>query len=308
MGNEKENNGFKSGFVTLVARPNVGKSTLLNKILGQKIAIATPLKQTTRKNMKGIYTDSSSQIVFIDTPGIHKPINELGKFLSQQSKDALEETDLILFMLDSTVPAGPGDKWIVENYLKNTKADILLVLNKVDLIKDMEKRELNLYSYKKLFEDFKQIPNSIKISAKTGRNVDDLIKKIKDYLPEGEKFYNEDIVTDSNMREITSEIIREKIIFNTKDEVPHSIAVMIESYKEENEIDRIEAKIIVNTESQKGIIIGKNGSMLKKIGTESRLELEKIVDKKIFLKLIVKVQKNWLKDKKAIQNLGYISE
>ena len=303
VNNNNENSTFKSGVVALVARPNVGKSTLLNKILGQKIAIATPLRQTTRKNLKGVYTDNNSQIILIDTPGVHKPINELGKYLSAQSKDALSDVDLVLFLVDATEPSGLGDKWIWENYLKDLKMPVLLVLNKVDLIKDLEKRELNLFTYKKMIE--KNI-DSIKISAKTGRNIDDLIKKIKDYLPYGEKFYDDDIVTDTNMREIASEIIREKIILNTKDEVPHSVAVVIDSYKEDEKVDKISAKIIVNNESQKGILIGKKGAMLKKIGTEARLELEKIVEKKVFLELFVKVQKNWLKDKDMIKNLGYV--
>lgn len=302
VNNNDENNKIKSGVVALVARPNVGKSTLLNKILGQKIAIATPLRQTTRKNLKGIYTDYNSQIILIDTPGVHKPLNELGKYLSSQSKDALSDADLILFLVDSTEPSGLGDKWIWENYLKDLKTPILLVLNKVDLIKDLEKRELNLFTYKKMIE--KNI-DSIKISAKTGRNIDDLIKKIKEYLPYGKKFYDDDTITDVNMREIASEIIREKIILNTKDEVPHSVAVVIENYKEEEKTDKISAKIIVNNESQKGILIGKKGAMLKKIGTEARLELEKIVEKKVFLELFVKVQKNWLKNKEMIKTLGY---
>lgn len=293
---------FKSGIAVIVARPNVGKSTLLNKILGQKIAIATPLCQTTRKNLKGIYTDSNSQIILIDTPGIHKPINELGKYLSEQSKSALEDADLILFMVDGTQAQGAGDKWIYENCLKDSKIPVLLVVNKVDLIKDIEKRDLNIFSYKKMFNSN---IDTIKISAKTGRNVDDLIEKIKSYMPEGEKFYEEDIVSDTTMREVASEIIREKIILNTKDEVPHSVAVRIEDYKEEENIDKIYAKIIVNSESQKGILIGKQGSMLKTIGKSARLELEKTVNKKVYLELNIKVQKNWLKNKAAIKNLGY---
>lgn len=297
-----EENNFKSGIVVLVARPNVGKSTLLNKILGQKIAITTPLRQTTRKNLKGVYTDLDSQIVIVDTPGIHKPLNELGKYLSSQSKDAICDADLILFLVDATQSAGLGDKWIYENYLKSTDSPILLVLNKVDLMKDMQARELNLFSYKQIF---KENVDSIKISAKTGRNVDDLIKKIKTYLPYSQKLYNDDRIADTNMREISSEIIRENIIMNTKDEVPHSVAVVIDKYQEEENIDKISAKIIVNSESQKGILIGKQGAMLKKIGTDSRKELEKIAQKKIFLELFVKVQKNWLKDKKAIKDFGY---
>ena len=293
---------FKSGVVVLTARPNVGKSTLLNKILGQKVAIATPLKQTTRKNLKGIYTDNNSQIILVDTPGVHKPINELGKYLSNQTKDALSDADLILFLVDGSQSCGLGDKWIYENYLKTTKTPVLLVLNKVDLIKDMERRELNLFSYKQMFE---QNIDSIKISAKTGRNVDDLIKKIKDYLPYAQKFYDDDRIADTNLREIASEIIRENIILNTKDEVPHNVAVIIDNYKEEENIDKISAKIIVNAESQKGILIGKQGAMLKKIGTSARIELEKITEKKVFLELFVKVQKNWVKDKNALSELGY---
>ena len=300
--NKSDENNFKSGVVALIARPNAGKSTLLNKIMGQKLAIATPLKQTTRKNLKGIYTDSDSQIIIIDTPGIHKPINELGKYLSSQSKDAIEDVDLILFIVDSTQEAGSGDKWIVENYLLNTKTSIMLVLNKVDLIKDLSKRDFNLYTYKKLFD--KNI-ETCAISAKTGRNIDDLIKKIKKHLPFGEKFYDEDTITDSNLREIVSEIIREKIILNTKDEVPHSVAVVVDKYEESKNIDRISAKIIVNNDSQKGILIGKNGSMLKKIGQSAREDFEKIVEKKVYLELFVKVRKNWLKDKTAIKELGF---
>lgn len=292
---------FKFGFVAIIARPNVGKSTLLNKITGQKIAITTPVAQTTRKNIKGIYTDSNSQIVFIDTPGIHKPLNKLGEALSEQSKSVLEDADLILFLSDVSGQAGRGDKWIVENYLKNLKTPVLLVLNKADLIKDLAKRELNTYSYKSLFEI---PPDTVKISAKTGRNINDLIEKIKNCLPEGGKMYDEDEVTDQTMREIAAEVVREKIIFSTKDEIPHSVAVIIENYKEEENIDRISAQIIVSNDSQKKILIGKGGSMLKKIGTASRLELEKIAQKKVFLELFVKVVKNWQKDPAFIKTLG----
>ena len=292
---------IKTGFVAIIARPNVGKSTLLNRLVGQKIAITTPVAQTTRKNIKGIYSDNDSQIIFIDTPGIHKPLNKLGEALSEQSKSVLDDVDLILFLVDAQDEAGRGDKWIVENYLKDTKTPILLVLNKVDLIKDLAKRELNTYSYKSLFE---KSLDTVKVSAKTGRNIDDLIEKIKNYLPLGQKLYDEDEVTDQNMREIASEIIREKIIFATKDEIPHSVAVVIENYKEEENIDKISAQIIVSNESQKKILIGKGGSMLKKIGTNARLELEKIVDKKVFLELFVKVVKNWQKDDNFIKSLG----
>ena len=299
---KSDDKSFKSGVVVLVARPNVGKSTLLNKILGQKVAITTNVAQTTRKNLKGIYTDNNSQIILLDTPGIHKPLNELGKYLSNQSTQALDDADLILFITDAKEPCGLGDNWIYENYLKKAKAPVLIVQNKVDLIKDIDKRELNLFSYKKMFE---KPVDSIKVSAKTGRNIDDLIKKIKQYLPEGEKFYDEDMVADTNMREIASEVIRDKIILNTKDEIPHCVAVLVETYIENEQTDKISAKIIVNTDSQKGILIGSKGSMLKKIGTSARLELERITQKKVFLELFVKVQKNWVKDKVALKELGY---
>lgn len=291
-------NKFKSGFVTIISRPSVGKSTLMNKIVGQKIAITTPTAQTTRNQIKGIFTDGNSQIVFVDTPGVHKPLNELGKYLSAQSYNALEGCNLILFLADGTDFAGRGDKWIVDNYLKTAKAPILLILNKVDLIKDLEKREAILYSYKKLFEP-NNVPSAF-VSAKTGRNVDNLIDKIKEFMPEGEKYYPEDVVTDQNMRSIAAEVVREKIILNTNEEIPHQVAVVIENYKEEEKIDRISVKIIVSTEGQKGILIGKAGSMLKKIGTEARLEIEKINEKKVFLELFVKVQKNWQKDEKSV--------
>ncbi len=294
-------NSFKSGFVTIISRPNVGKSTLLNSILGQKIAITSPVAQTTRKQIKGIYTNDNMQIVFVDTPGVHKPLNELGKNLSAETYNALEGANLILFLVDATEPAGAGDKWIVENYLKKTDVPIILVLNKVDLIKNLEKREVNTFSYKKLFEP-KNVP-SIYVSAKTKRNLDDLISKIEDFLPIGEKYYDEDEVTDQTLRAIAAETIREKIIFNTSDEIPHQCAVLIEKYEEKENIDVISAKIIVSTSGQKGIIIGKNGSMLKKIGTDARLELERNFDKKIFLELFVSVQKNWQKDEKIVKRI-----
>lgn len=273
----------------------------MNKIVGQKIAITTPTAQTTRNQIQGVFTDDNAQIVFVDTPGVHKPLNELGKFLSDEAYRALEGANLILFLADGGDFAGRGDNWIVENYLKSAKAPILLVLNKVDLIKDLAKREAILYSYKKLFEP-KNIMSAF-VSAKTGRNIDNLIEKIKEFLPDGEKFYPDDTVTNQSLRTISAEVIREKIILNTNDEIPHQVAVIIENYKEEEKIDRISAKIIVSTDGQKGIIIGKGGMMLKKISTAARLELEKIADKKIFLETFVKVQKNWQKDEKIVKQL-----
>ena len=257
--NNKDKN-FKSGFVTLIARPNVGKSTLLNQIAGQKIAITSPVAQTTRNRIKCIHTDNEAQIIFVDTPGVHKPLNKLGEFLSDESKNSIEDSDLILFLVDSKDEAGAGDKWIVEHYLKNINIPVIIVANKTD-IANKTKLDVNLISYKKLFE--KNYP-IIKVSAKTGKNIKILLDKIKEYLPVGEKLYPDDEITDQNLRNIASEIIREKIILNTKDEIPHSVAVLIEDYKQTETIDRIKAQIIVSTDSQKGIIIGKGGALLKK--------------------------------------------
>ena len=297
----KMDTNFKTGFVTLIARPNVGKSTLLNKIAGQKIAITTPVAQTTRYQIKYIYTDENSQIIFIDTPGIHKPLNKLGEFLAEESKSSLEDSDVVLFLVDSKDEAGAGDKWIVENYLKTINKPIIIVANKIDTI-SANKLEYNILTYKKLFE--KNLP-IIKISAKTGKNLLVLLDKIKEYLPNGEKLYPDDEITDQNMRAIVSEVIREKIILNTKDEIPHSVAVLVEDYKQTETIDRIKAQIIVSQESQKGIIIGKNGSLLKKIGTEARKEIEEIAQNKVFLELFVKVKKNWQKDNNSLKALGF---
>lgn len=295
---------MKSGFTAIIGRPNVGKSTLLNCILGQKIVITTDKAQTTRKRIKGIYTTEQGQIVFVDTPGVHKPLNKLGEFLLDEAKVAVPDADLILFLVDGSEPAGKGDKWIAENILK-TNIPVIIVMNKVDKIKKMDKVEENLLSYKTLFN--KNYP-VVKISAKTGRNIDTLIKNIYKELPQGEMLYPEDVVTEETMRDVTEEIIREKILLNTSDEIPHSVAVKVENYFEQEDIDKVYATIFCEQKSQKGILIGKGGSLLKKIGTEARLELEKIVEKKVFLSLEVKVEKDWRKKQNALNNFGYKSE
>lgn len=292
---------MKSGFTAIIGRPNVGKSTLLNKVLGQKIVIATDKAQTTRKRIKGIYTTDEGQVVFIDTPGVHKPLNKLGEFLLDEAKVAVPDADLILFLVDGSEPAGKGDKWIAQNILQ-TQIPVIIVMNKVDKLKNPEKVEENLLTYKLLFD--KNYP-VVKISAKTGRNIDTLMKNIYKNLPEGELLYPEDVVTEETMRDVTEEIVREKILLNTSDEIPHSVAVKIESYIENEDIDRIYATIYCETKSQKGILIGKGGSLLKKIGTEARQELEKITEKKVFLGLEVKVEKDWRKKQSALKNFGY---
>lgn len=298
-------NNFKSGFVAIIGRPNVGKSTLLNQILGQKIVITTDKAQTTRKRIKGILTTDEGQIVFVDTPGVHKPLNKLGEFLLDEAKVSVPDADLILFLVDGSEPAGKGDKWIVENILSQTDGPVFLVLNKVDKIKNPEKIEENLLSYKNLFESS---PTHIKISAKTGKNKDELTKNIMKQLPEGGMLYPEDVVTEETMRDVVQEIVREKILLNTKEEIPHSVAVLIEKYEETDKIDRIYASIFCETKSQKGILIGKGGSLLKKIGTEARLEIESIVEKKVYLELNVKVEKDWRKNNKTLKTFGYQKE
>ena len=295
---------MKCGFVTIIGRPNVGKSTLLNTILGQKIVIATDKAQTTRKRIKGILTNEEGQIVFVDTPGVHKPLNKLGEFLLDEAKIAVPDADLVLFLVDGSEPAGKGDKWIAKNLLQSG-IPIIIVMNKVDKIKKQEKVEENLLTYKTLFEE--NLP-LVRVSAKTGRNIDTLLKNIFKKLPEGEIMYPEDVVTEETMRDVTEEIIREKILLNTSDEIPHAVAVKVDKYMEEDEIDKIYATIYCEQKSQKGILIGKGGNLLKKIGTEARLELEKITEKKVFLGLEVKVEKDWRKKDNILKNFGYKSE
>ncbi len=299
------NRHMKCGFVTILGRPNVGKSTLLNQILGQKIVITTDKAQTTRKRIKGILTDENGQIIFIDTPGVHRPLNKLGEFLLDEAKVAVPDADLVLFLVDGSEPAGKGDKWIVENILKECKIPVILVMNKVDKIKNQQKIEENLMSYKMLFEE--NIP-IIRISAKTGRNKDTLLANILKKLPEGDLLYPEDVVTEESMRSVTEEVIREKVLLNTQDEIPHSVAIKVDKYQESDDIDRIYATIYCEHKSQKGILIGKGGALLKKIGTEARLELENIVEKKVFLGLEVKVEKDWRKKDNILKNFGYKSE
>lgn len=289
----------RTGFAAIIGRPNVGKSTLLNAIIGQKIVIATDKPQTTRRRIKGIYTSEKGQIVFIDTPGIYKPWDKFGEVLFDEAKMSVPDADVILFVADASEPAGKGDKWIAENILK-TDIPVIIVCNKIELVKNPEKREKIINSYKLLFE--KNYP-IIKVSAKTGRNIDTLVDNIYRKLPNGTPIYDEDDLTDETMRKLAAETIREKILLQTRDEIPHSVAVLIDSYKEEENIDKIYATIVVEHESQKIILIGKNGQMVKKIGTDARLELEKLADKKIYLELNIKVMKNWRKNNKNLENM-----
>ncbi|MCR4881451.1 MAG: GTPase Era [bacterium] len=296
--------GFKSGFATIVGRTNVGKSTLLNKIIGQKIVITSDKPQTTRQRLKGVYTNDEGQIVFIDTPGIHKPKYKLGEFLIEETKTSIPDADVILFLVDGSVQAGTGDKWIAENLLK-TNHNVILVVNKVDLIKDLKKRDEIVETYKEMIGE--DVP-VVKVSAKTGRNIDTLIKNIMKNFKDGPKYYDDDEITDQNMRLIAKEIIREKVLLLTQDEIPHSCAVVIDNFVEQPDITKIKATIHVEHDSQKGIVIGKKGAMLKAIGTQAREEIEAMVENKVFLELFVKVSKNWRKNENLLKDFGYKKE
>lgn len=292
--------GFKSGFVAIIGRPNVGKSTLLNRIVAQKIAIMSDKAQTTRNKIQGVYTTKNEQIVFIDTPGIHKPKTKLGDFMVETAYSAIREVDAVLFMVSADQPRGRGDDFIIER-LKNAKAPVYLIINKIDTVHPDQLLPI-IEDYRNEF-DFTEI---IPISATEGNNVETLLSTLVDDLPEGPQFYPEDQVTDHPEYFIVSELIREKVLHLTDQEVPHSIAVITESMKRD-EFDKIhiQATIIVERDSQKGIIIGKGGKMLKNIGVKSRKDIENLLGNKVYLELWVKVQKNWRDKQKDLQNFGY---
>ena len=297
------NESFKSGFVAIVGRPNVGKSTLLNNFLGLKMAIVTPKAQTTRNKIQGIYTTDTEQIIFIDTPGIHKAKNELGNVMNEFAYESFDGADLILMLVDGTSPLGEGDKFIIEQ-LSKFKVPVYLVFNKEDLVKNEETLKDNIQTYKEAYP-FK---GGITISASEGFNVEKLKKMIIDVLPLGPEYYPADQLLDKSVRFVVSEIICEKILLLTKEEVPHSVAVTVESFKPNNKnedmID-IRADIIVERPSQKKIIIGKNGEMIKKIGTLSRIDIVKFLDKKVYLDLFVKVESDWRNNKTYLKEFGY---
>lgn len=295
-----QNKKFKSGFVSIVGRPNVGKSTLLNNLLNQKVAIVTPKAQTTRNKIQGIYTTDNEQIIFIDTPGIHKPHNELGTIMNDAATSSLLGIDVILYLIDATNPIGNGDKFVIDS-LKNAKSPIILVANKVDLLKDINKVKENIESYQQ-YANFK---NGITISAKEGFNIDKLLEMIIEKLDYGPMYYPDDQLIDQPERFVVCELIREQVLLNTNEEVPHSVAVTIDSYKETNKIIEIHSSIIVERASQKKIIIGSKGSMIKKIGTEARKEIKKFLGIPIYLELFVKVEDNWRNKKYQLKEFGY---
>lgn len=297
-------NTFKSGFVAIVGRPNVGKSTLLNQIIGQKIAIMSDKAQTTRNKVQGVYTEDDAQVVFIDTPGIHKPKHKLGDFMVKVALNTFREVDLIYFVIDAESGFGRGDEFIIEK-LKNVETPVFLLINKIDLVSKERLVEL-IEQYKDLL-DFAEI---IPISALEGEEVPNLLAETKNYLDEGPMYYPKDQITDHPERFIISELIREQVLQLTREEVPHSVAVVIEGIEKNPKTEKltIMATIIVERSTQKGIIIGKQGQMLKQIGMRARKEIELLMGSKVFLELWVKVQKNWRDKEHYLQDYGFNQE
>lgn len=292
---------FKSGFVTLIGRPNVGKSTLMNKLIGQKIAITSNKPQTTRNRIQTVYTCEEGQIVFVDTPGIHKAKNKLGEYMVNVAEQTLKEVDVVLWLVEPTDFIGAGERHIAEQ-LENVKTPVILVINKVDTVKKEEILGF-INNYRKIY-DFAEI---VPVSALKGTNTDDLISTIFKYLSEGPMFYDEDTVTDQPMRQIVAELIREKALKCLSDEIPHGIAVYVDQMKERKsgDIIDIDATIVCERDSHKGIIIGKQGVMLKKIGSAARYEIERMMEIKVNLKLWVKVRKEWRDSDMQLKNFGY---
>ena len=293
---------FKSGFVTLVGRPNVGKSTLMNRIIGQKIAITSNKPQTTRNRIQTLYHDDRGQIVFLDTPGIHKAKNKLGAFMVNAAESTFKEVDLVLWLVEATTYIGQGERHIAQE-LKKSSAPVILVMNKIDKVRKDELLEC-MNAYKDILDFAEMVP----VSAQNGENVDDLIETMFSYLEEGPQFYDEDTITDQPVRQIVAELIREKALRLLQDEIPHGIAVSIDSMKErpgKNLFYDIDATIVCERDSHKGIIIGKQGAMLKRIGTAARKEIEDFLEAKVNLKLWVKVKKDWRDSDFLLKNFGF---
>ena len=292
---------FKSGFVTLIGRPNVGKSTLMNRLIGQKIAITSNKPQTTRNRIQTVYTSEQGQIVFVDTPGIHKAKNKLGEYMVTVAERTLKEVDVILWLVEPTTFIGAGERHIAQQ-LKNVHTPVILVINKIDTVKKEE-----ILKFIDTYKDICDFAEIVPCSALKGENTDELIQIIMKYLPEGPQFYDEDTITDQPERQIVAELIREKALRLLDKEIPHGIAVSIEQMKSRRHghIVDIDATIICERDSHKGIIIGKQGAMLKKIGSQARLEIENLLDMKVNLQLWVKVKKDWRDSDFLIKNFGY---
>ena len=291
---------FKSGFVTLIGRPNVGKSTLMNHLIGQKIAITSEKPQTTRNRIQTVYTDERGQIIFLDTPGIHKAKNKLGEYMVSVAENTLKGVDVILWLVEPTTFIGAGERHIAEQ-LARVKTPVILVINKIDTVKKEE-----ILTFIAAYKDICRFAEIIPVSALKEINLEDVKDSIFKYLPYGPQFYDEDTVTDQPMRQIAAELIREKALRMLDDEIPHGIAVVIDQMKErKNGMFDIDATIVCERDSHKGIIIGKGGSMLKKIGTAARIEIENLMDTKVNLKLWVKVRREWRESELYMKNYGY---
>jgi GTP-binding protein Era len=291
--------GFKSGFIAIIGRPNVGKSTLMNELIGQKVAITSPVAQTTRNRLRGILTTPEAQIIFVDTPGIHKPHHELGKVLVQNAVSTINNVDVVLFVVDASSSAGGGDRYIVE-LLKNSQTPVIVGLNKTDL--QGENKEKLQESYAEIVEDNWELVN---FSALTGQGLDQLQSKLIEKLEEGPYYYPPDLVTDQPERFIIGELIREQILLLTREEIPHSVAVTVEKIEEGEKLTKIFAAINVERKSQKGIIIGQKGQMLKQIGTASRKQMQKLLSGKVYLELFVKVEPKWRQSRMRLAEFGY---
>lgn len=296
----EEFKNYKSGFVSLIGRPNVGKSTLLNRIIGQKITIMSDKAQTTRNKIQGIYTTDHEQIVFIDTPGIHKPKHRLGDFMVESALSTFNEVDVVLFLVNVAEKRGPGDNFILEK-LKQVSSPVFLILNQIDRVHPNELLPI-IEDYQKEYEFSEIVP----VSAKEGNNVDHLLEVLSTYMSEGPQFYPEDQVSDHPEYFIVSELIREKVLELTREEVPHSVAVVTDRIvrNDDNKV-QVDATVIVERKSQKGIIIGKGGKMLKQIGTRARRDIEVLLGDKIYLDLWVKIQKDWRDKQSHLKDYGY---
>ena len=290
---------YKSGFVTLIGRPNVGKSTLMNYLIGQKIAITSNKPQTTRNRIQTVLTTEEGQIIFVDTPGIHKAKNKLGEYMVNVAERTLNEVDAVLWLVEPTTFIGAGEKHIADQ-LKKVTTLVILVINKVDSVKK-EEVLASIAAYQDIY-DFAAI---VPVSARSGENTKELLKVVYQYLPYGPQFYDEDTITDQPERQIVAELIREKALHCLNEEIPHGIAVVIDSMKKKGKVMHIDATIICERDSHKGIIIGKQGSMLKKIGSTARYEIEKMLDMQANLKLWVKVKKDWRDSDFLVKNFGY---
>ena len=296
-----QNKQKKAGFAALVGRPNVGKSTLMNHLIGQKIAITSEKPQTTRNRIQTVYTDDRGQIIFLDTPGIHKAKNKLGEYMVNVAENTLKEVDVILWLVEPTTFIGAGERHIAEQ-LSKIKTPVILVINKIDTVKSKEEILTFIAAYKDILNFAEIIP----VSALKEMNIEDVKSSIFKYLPAGPQFYDEDTVTDQPMRQIAAELIREKALRMLDDEIPHGIAVVIDQMKERsNGIIDVDATIVCERDSHKGIIIGKGGSMLKRIGTAARMEIENLMDTKVNLKLWVKVRREWRDSDMYMKNYGY---